>query len=204
MRYKSKEHFAEELAKAIGTDILNKVESLKKAWLKRGQEHLSGMLDDKGNLKPVAQPMLAGHDSGRDPGSSSSPNHSSSSPKLKLGQYIPYSHSQKLKSAVAAANQKLKDAGVTVGGYDITSAGTPSWDYDYNEKNKKAIDEAHALIAPHLPAEHEHEDHVDTSNDVFGTRFTHGGVSDHVQADHDAENAAAHAANQKLKAAKNK
>ena len=198
MRYKSKEHFAEELAKAIGTDILNKVESLKKAWLKPGQEHLSGMLDDNGNLRPIGQPMLAGRDSG----SASSPNHSSSSPKLKLGQYIPYSHSQKLKSAVAAANQKLKDAGVTGGGYDTTSAGTPSWDYNYNEKNKKAIDEAHALIAPHLPAEHEHEDHVDTSSDVFGTRFTHGGVSDHVQADHDAEDAAAHAAN--LKAAKNK
>ena len=102
MRYKSKEHFAEELAKAIGTDILNKVESLKKAWLKPGQEHLTGMLDDKGNLRPVAQPMLAGHD----PGNASSASSASSGTQL-ASMFRDLKHAQ--NQGDAAASQQHVD-----------------------------------------------------------------------------------------------
>jgi hypothetical protein len=87
--------------------------------------------------------------------------------------------STNVRSAVKWANTKLRDAGIKEGGYGVTSAGTPHWDYEYHpDKHKEAVNDAHSLVSSYLPKGHTHEDYQ--SDD--GMRHTYGGDPGHVNA----------------------
>jgi hypothetical protein len=83
--------------------------------------------------------------------------------------------STELRNAVKQANNKLKSAGVK-GRYGLTASHTPHWEYEYKPEHESTVKEAHALVEPHLPHGHTHEDY-DTGE---GSRHTYGGDPDHI------------------------